>query len=345
MHTDKKTETTLESIEDAIVSDDSTWNRHTNIRTLIIISVVAACISSFYAYINFPPHNFPKDGYVTIPEGSNVREAASILEEKGVVTSSWWLTRVIQLQGKSEKVYAGDYVFKEPISLLKVAKRITSGAFGLEPVRIVIPEGSTAKEIGKLLDGKLMHFDRVKFTEEAEKFEGYLFPDTYFVLPNIKEQDLLKVLKDTLTRKLEPYKDEIEKSPYNMHEILTIASIIEKEESDTKDRHMIAGIINNRLKINMALQVDATFLYILGKGTFGLTREDLKHQSPYNTYVHTGLPPGPINNPGLSSIRAVLEPHDNPYLFYLADSAGTTYYSKTYEEHLSKKRIYIDSQR
>lgn len=346
MHEKKsEPESTLDSIEDAIISDESSWNKNTNRRTLIIVTVIAACVSSFYAYVNFPPSNFPAGGFVTIPEGSNVTSAAEILEEKGVVSSGWWLTRIIQMQGRAEKVYAGDYVFKEPITLLSVAKRITSGSFGLEPVKIVIPEGSTAKEIGKMLDGKLMHFDRVKFVEEAEKFEGYLFPDTYFVLPNIKEQDLIKVLKDTLTRKLEPYADEISKSPYDIHEILTIASIIEKEESDTKDRHMISGVINNRLKINMPLQVDATFLYILGRGTFGLSREDLKHQSPYNTYVHNGLPPGPINNPGLSSIRAVLEPSSNPYLFYLADSNGTTYYSKTYEEHLSKKRMYIDSQR
>ncbi len=338
-------ETTVDSIENAILSDESSWNKNTNRRTIVIIVLIAACVSSFYAYINLPPSQFPVDGYVTIPEGTSVSDAAELLEEKHVISSGWWLRRIIQIQGKAEKVYAGDYVFKEPITLMKVAKRITSGAFGLEPVKILIPEGSTAKEIAKILDGKLMHFDKTKFVDEAEKFEGYLFPDTYYVLPNIKEQDLIKVLKETLNKKLEPYKDEIESSPYNLHEILTIASIIEKEESDKKDRHMIAGVINNRLKINMPLQVDATFLYILGKGTFGLSREDLKHQSPYNTYVHTGLPPGPINNPGLSSIRAVLEPSSHPYIFYLADSGGTTYYSKTYEEHLSKKRLYIDSQR
>ncbi len=335
----------IDTIENTIVSDESLWNKNTNRRTIIIVGILAACVSSFYAYINLPPTQFPTDGYVTIPEGTNVSDAAQILEENHVVSSGWWLRRIIQIQGKAEKVYAGDYVFKEPITLMRVAKRITSGAFGLEPVKILIPEGSTAKEIARMLDKKLMHFDSTKFVEEAEKFEGYLFPDTYYVLPNIKEQDLIKVLKETLNKKLEPFKDEIATSPYNLHEILTIASIIEKEESDKKDRHMIAGVINNRLKINMPLQVDATFLYILGRGTFGLSREDLKHQSPYNTYVHYGLPPGPINNPGLSSIRAVLEPTNHPYLFYLADSHGTTYYSKTYEEHLAKKRVYIDSQR
>ena len=338
-------ESSIDALENTIISDESLWNKNTNRRTIIIFCILAAFVSSFYAYINLPPSQFPVDGYVTIPEGTNVSDAAQILEEKHVVSSGWWLRRIIQVQGKAEKVYAGDYVFKEPITLMRVAKRITSGAFGLEPVKILIPEGSTAKEIAKILDKKLMHFDSTKFVEEAEKFEGYLFPDTYYVLPNIKEQDVIKVLKETLTKKLEPFKDEIAASPYNLHEILTIASIIEKEESDKKDRHMIAGVINNRLKINMALQVDATFLYILGKGTFGLSREDLKHQSPYNTYVHAGLPPGPINNPGLSSIRAVLEPSSHPYLFYLADSNGTTYYSKTYEEHLAKKRVYIDSQR
>jgi UPF0755 protein len=335
----------LATAEKLTQSDNSLWNKHTNRRTILLLLTIAAFVSAFYAYINMAPTNFPAGKLITIPEGSNVRVASEILEREQVISSSWWLYRIIQIQGKAEKVYAGDYVFKEPLTLLQVAKRITSGAFGLEPVKIVIPEGSTAKEIGRLLEKKLMHFDHAAFLAEAEKYEGYLFPDTYFVLPNIKEADIIRVFKDTQTKRLEPLKNKIEASEYNLHEILTIASIIEKEESDKGDRHMIAGVIKNRLKIDMPLQVDATFLYILGKGTFGLSREDLKNQSPYNTYVHKGIPPGPINNPGIATIKAVLEPKAHPYLFYLADSEGTTYYSVTYEEHLAKKRIYIDNVR
>jgi UPF0755 protein len=124
-----------------------------------------------------------------------------------------------------------------------------------------------------------------------------------------------------------------------------MASIIEKEEFEDVDRKMISGVLRNRMRINMPLQVDATFLYILGKGSAQLTRKDLAMDSPYNTYVYAGLPPGPIGSPSLSSILAALFPTSNPYIFYLADSTGTTYYSENYEQHLAKKRKYIDSQR
>jgi UPF0755 protein len=341
----KAIDSTIDAVEDLTLSNDSSWNKHANRRSIIVVFLLAALLASFYAFVNSAPAAFPVNEIVSIPSGSNVRSAAKILADKHIITSDTWLSRIIQVQGKANSVFAGDYVFKERLTMLQVAKRITSGSFGLEPVSITIPEGSTSKEIAKILAKKLMHFDQTTFINEAEKFEGYLFPDTYHVLPNVKEEKLVSIFRDTLTNKLKPYEREIKNSKFNIHEILTIASILEKEESDKKDRHIIAGVLNNRLEINMPLQVDATFLYILGRGTFGLSREDLRHQSPYNTYVNKGLPPGPINNPGLGSILAVLNPTKNPYIFYLADKHGTTYYSKTYEEHLVKKREYIDSQR
>jgi UPF0755 protein len=340
----EKAEDVVEEIETAAISDDSSWNKHSNLRSFIVLAVVGVLVGWFYMGVNSAPGTFPANEIVTIPDGSNLTTAAKVLEEKHIVRSAWWLSTIIKIRGKANHVYAGDYVFKQPLTVLEVAQRVTSGAFGLEPVKIFVPEGATVKQIAKQLDTQLIHFNKELFIEEGEKEEGYLFPDTYFVLPNIKEADMIKLMKETFYKKIDPYKDDIATSKYSLTEILTIASILEKEESDKKDRKMIAGIINNRLAKKMPLQVDATFLYILGKGTFGLSREDLKHQSPYNTYVHAGLPPGPINNPGLDSIEAVLHPTDNPYIFYLADAHGTTYYSKTYAEHLEKKRQYIDPQ-
>jgi UPF0755 protein len=340
----EKMEASIESIENQINNDESSWNRTTNRRTLLVVGVLAAAISAFYAFVSIAPSDFPENKLINIPDGSTLTGAALMLEREHVIQSAWWFKLLLQARGKSQKLYAGDYVFKERLSFFQVADRVTSGAFGLEPVKFVVPEGATVKEIAKILDKKLLHFSPTVFIEEGEKFEGYLFPDTYHVLPNIKELDVLRVMKDTLTKRLEPYQQQLSKSKFTLHEILTIASILEKEESDRKDRKMISGIIYNRLAKNMPLQVDATFLYILGRGTFGLSREDLKHQSPYNTYMHSGLPPGPINNPGVQTIDAVLNPTPNPYIFYLADNAGTTYYSKTYEEHLAYKRQYIDGQ-
>ena len=120
-----------------------------------------------------------------------------------------------------------------------------------------------------------------------------------------------------------------------------MASIVEREARDPEDRRMIAGVLWNRLSRGMALQVDVTFLYTIGKGTFQLTTKDLTNDSPYNTYVHKGFPPTPIGSPSLDSLLAAAVPTKNSYLYYLADHSGVTYFSKTYQEHLRKKRLYL----
>jgi len=121
-----------------------------------------------------------------------------------------------------------------------------------------------------------------------------------------------------------------------------MASLLEKEAHIFRDRRMISGVLWKRMEIGMPLQVDAAFLYFLGRTTFDLTLEDLQYDSPYNTYLHAGLPAGAITNPSLRAIEAAVTPIDNGNLFYLADFSGTTHYSATFEEHLRKKRIYLD---
>ncbi|MFZ2594050.1 MAG: endolytic transglycosylase MltG [Minisyncoccia bacterium] len=335
------------------------WNYHANLRTIFLVAILAVVFFYAEAFINKAPQNFfnatgaPVTGdaevtqrLVAVPKGVSLQGVVDALEKDSVVRSAFWLKMIIKIRGREDKVYAGDYLFKKPATLLEVAQRITSpNAFGLEPVTVLIPEGSTVKEIGKIFEKKLIAFKAEEFVRQAEQYEGYLFPDTYNVLPNSKEADVIKIMQNAFYKKIEPLQADIKKSNYSLHDVVTIASILEKEENDTADRKMIASVIDNRLKINMPLQVDATFLYILGKGTFGLTLKDLKNESPYNTYRHGGLPPGPINNPGMNALDAVVHPTPNPYIFYLADKYGKTYYSKTYAEHLVLKKLHIDSQR
>ncbi|MBI3075161.1 MAG: endolytic transglycosylase MltG, partial [Parcubacteria group bacterium] len=151
-----------------------------------------------------------------------------------------------------------------------------------------------------------------------------------------------RAMRENFFKKIKPLETAIGDSGKNLHEILTMASLLEEEARAADTRRLIAGILWRRLKIGMPLQVDATFMYINGKNTFELTLEDLADDSsPYNTYTHKGLPPGPITNPGLDSIVAALYPKENPYLFYLADLSGTTYYSRTFDEHKEKKFRYL----
>jgi UPF0755 protein len=136
--------------------------------------------------------------------------------------------------------------------------------------------------------------------------------------------------------------DEIGRQKRSLYEVLTIASMLEEEARTYEDRRMIAGIIQNRIKANIPLQIDATLMYVTGRGTHLLTEEDLNLDSPYNTYEYKGLPLGPISSPGIEAIRAALDPAKSNYLYYLSDKNGKIYYSKTFEEHKAKKLKYLN---
>jgi UPF0755 protein len=320
------------------------WNMGANTRTITLALLFLPIL--FYGYTIFytaPIGDAPQ--YVTIPKGSTLTQTVDILAASRVIEHPELLKTLIRLTGASSSIFAGDYYFARPAPLYTVYRRITTGAFGITAVSFIVKEGETVKVIAARCEKVLFRCKKASFIEKASSKEGYLFPDTYFVRPNMTEEELIALLEQTLYDKLEPYSAAVRVSEFSLHELLTLASIIEKEEFEDADRKMISGVLRNRIKINMPLQVDATFLYIMGKGSFDLSRKDLAHDSPYNTYVYAGLPPGPIGSPSLSSILAALFPTKNAAIFYLADSSGTTHYSKTYEEHLTKKRKYIDSVR
>jgi UPF0755 protein len=169
-----------------------------------------------------------------------------------------------------------------------------------------------------------------------------MFPDTYFFRPGQSTEAILSVFENNFSVKLLKAQKAIAASGHSLDEILTMASILEKEASKTQDRQKIAGVLWHRIDVGMPLQVDSVFPYILGKNTFQLTLEDLKYDSPYNTYKYKGLPPGPINNPGLDSIIAAATPEKSKYVFFLSDRQGNFHYSVTYTGHLANKRKYLD---
>ena len=288
-----------------------------------------------------PPKDFPnKEKIVYIPPGSSIKKAGEILEKEKIIKSAKLFD--LWTRFRYDSVHAGDYAFKNKTSLWSVSARLANGIFGLEPVKILIKEGDTRNKIAKEFSKKMLRFNPDKFLLLTEGKEGYLFPDTYIFAPNASEEKIVSTLLDNFNKKIAPYAKDIEKSKMSLDEIITLASLVEREAHNAKDRKMIAGVLLNRLKIGMPLQVDVTWFYTHGKGTPGITLKDLKDKdNPYNTYVHKGLPPTPIGSPGISSIEAVLHPIKSDYLFYLADRKGRTYYSKTYEEHLQKRDLYL----
>lgn len=318
------------------------WREHANRRSIAII--IAGGIMALVVYVSIiaPPAAFPTGQLITVPEGASASEVGMLLEEQGVVRQSLALQGAIRILGRDRGVRAGDYLFKEPTDLFSVARRVTTGAFGLEPIRIRIPEGATTKDMAKVYASNLQRFDAEKFIEKAQPQEGYFFPDTYFFLPNATEDTVIDAMRQNFDAQIQTLLGDITESGRPLEDVVIMASILEKEAHNYVDRQRIAGVLWRRIKIDMALQVDAAFLYSLGYTTFDLTNADLTNaDDPYNTYVHKGLPPGAIGSPSISSLRAAVNPIDEGYLFYLADRGGTTYYSKTYEEHLRKKALYI----
>lgn len=320
----------------------NSWRRGANRRTILILLLMGSI--ALYAYMEMisPPDAFPVDELIEVPEGMLLQELSNSLEDAKVVRSSFALRILITALGQSTSVRAGDYLFKEPKNLFGVARAITTGAYGLEPIRIRIHEGATTSEMGRIFEKNLKRINAERFAEMARPYEGYLFPDTYYFLPNATEDTIIRAMRQNFDEKIATAMGEIVSFGKPLSEVVTMASLLEREAHIYKDRRMIAGVLWRRIDKDMLLQVDASFLYSIGRTTFDLTKKDLAaKEDPYNTYVHKGLPPTPIGSPSLASIRAAVTPIDQGYLFYLADNGGTTHYSKTYEEHLRKKNLYL----
>jgi UPF0755 protein len=312
-----------------------------NERTLSIAVLALFPLLLLYLFAARPPADFPTGEIVTISSEQSLSEVVQELAEQRVVRSPDALKAIVILSGGATKVHSGDYQFNQPLTVFTIANRIIHGYFGLEPIRIRIPEGATVAKMADIFARMLPRFSKEQFIESALPLEGYLFPDTYFFLPNTTEGQVIDTLHEAFLSHVADIQPDIDASGHTLEEIVIMASLIEKEASNYTDRRMISGVLWNRINKNMLLQVDAAFLYIMGKATFDLSLKDLQYDSPYNTYRYKGLPPGPIGSPSFSAMRAAANPIKHSYLFYLADHSGVTHYSKTYQEHLRLKQMYL----
>lgn len=316
------------------------WREHTNRRTTIILVVLGVLITLSYVFLVEPPDEFPINELVEVRAGTSVSEIAASLKEQGVVQSAFVFKTLVMVLGNEREVRAGDYMFKEPKDVFAVARAISAGAFGLEPIRIRVPEGAMVKDMAVIFGNRLVRFNEENFLAQATRMEGYLFPDTYFFLPNATEDTVIQAMRQNFDAQIATIQEEIDASGKSLDVLVNLASIIEKEAYNSDDRRKISSVLWNRLNRDMALQVDVTFLYTTGKGTFDLTRADLASDSPYNTYVNKGLPPTPIGSPSLDAIVAAAQPAKTDYLFFMADLQGVTHFCKTHACHEANKRRY-----
>lgn len=293
------------------------------------------------------------DTIVTIPPGATSPEIGRRLEAAGIVRRASLFALAARLRGVSRSLREGEYRLSAAMTLLEIVDRIVRGDVILHSV--TIPEGFTAEQIVQVLANRLLG-DAAQLREvvrhgarlfpypflrdvPVDSLEGYLFPDTYAIPRFLDAREVIAIFLNRFTDVVVPVWQEAG-SGRSLHEIVTIASLIEREAKIPAEQPLIAGVLYNRLARGWRLEVDATVLYALGRHKPVVTYEDLKVDSPYNTYLHAGLPPGPIASPGLAALRAALRPARTEYLYYVARPDGAHVFSRTLTEHLAAVRRY-----
>lgn len=282
---------------------------------------------------------------VEIPAGASTGQIASLLSRHRLIRSPTAFVLSTRVLGEAQNLKAGEYELDARLGLFHMIEKLTRG----DAIShwVTIPEGYTVDKIAQRLQERRLA-DARYFEEYCQEnpgqfldvesprssLEGYLLPDSYKFKDGVTEQQIIKAMTANFRKKvLQELAEDIRKSGRPVDEVVTIASLIEREARVPQDRDKISAVIRNRLKKKMRLQIDATVLYALGSHKERILFSDLKVDHPYNTYRHAGLPPGPICNPGLECIKAALHPADVPYLYYVAKSDGSHTFSTTYGEH------------
>jgi len=311
-------------------------------KLFFIFSLMFLIVILFFIAAYFPSEeNSSIQKIINIPSGSNAKEIVNILEENKVIRKNNYIFRIlIKVSKLEERLKYGEYNLSPAMNMLQILDKLVRGEVIL--YRITIPEGYTYTQIAELLDEKeiIERESFINLVKDGEKsWEGYLFPDTYEVPKRYGSENMLKLLLSNFNHVVDKkLKYKAEEIGFSMDEIITLASIIEKEAKFAEEKRQISSVFHNRLKKDMKLQSCATIQYILGKPKEILEESDLKIDSPYNTYLYKGLPPGPICNPGLDSIIAALEPAEEDYLYFVLGENGRHIFSKTYQEHLKNKK-------
>jgi UPF0755 protein len=306
----------------------------------LLILLTSGCLLIAHLY-NQPPTNFSSPTSVTVESGMTAKEVTQKLEEVNVVRSKQFLYFVLTLLHDPTDIKASVFVFDEPLTTFAVARRLVAGDFDSDLVRFTHFEGERATHIANRASEVLNNFNKEEFLALAVPLEGKLYPDTYFVPADFTAKQLADLMLQTFNEETAPLEDKLAQSNFTIEEILTLASILEREANSPESMRIVSGILQGRMEAGMALQADASVEYILDKPLKELTAEDLKVDSPYNTYLNRGLPPTPIGNPGIEAITAVLEPTPTDYVYYITDNEGNFHYAKTYNEHLDNVERYL----
>ncbi len=327
---------------------------------IFLLLVIAAAAFLWVEHNSQPAESWnqapPRERLITVEKGKSLAGIAGKLERKGAIRSELFFRYYARFLGYDKKLQAGTYRFPPDVSPREILEMMSEGA--IETARLSIPEGLTVEEIASrtadnldIAEDEFMEAvrkggegrDYLPSREEVDyRLEGFLYPTTYSVPFDISAERLIDVMLDKFeNRWLEELREA--EAPINSNlsenELIIIASLVEKEARLVEEKPLIAGVIYNRLEKDMKLQIDATVQYSLPRRQERLLYRDLEVESRYNTYLHRGLPPGPIASPGDNAISAAINPEESNYLFYFARSDGSHVFTESYEEHLEKQRM------
>ncbi len=319
---------------------------------VLLVLLLAACAAAVTAFVLYQRVEEPFKGYtaaeqfVDLPPGANTRTLGAKLVEAGVVRDTLTFRLALWRLGVSRQLKAGEYRFDQPISALDVVRKIAHGEVYLRP--ITFPEGLTVDDMAALFQahgfGTAASFraaasDRSLIADldlQARDLEGYLFPETYALPRRAAASELVRMMVRRFDQVFAPLRDEAGAEGLSVRQVVTLASIVERETGKPEERPLVAAVYKNRLRIGMGLQCDPTVIYALrraGRYRGNLTRDDLTVDSPYNTYMHSGLPPGPIAAPGRSSLEAAIHPAPVDYLYFVSRNDGSHVFARSLEEH------------
>lgn len=331
-------------------------------KVIKITSIILVALVGIFIFTQIGPYNKnnKNDILIDIPSGSTVSEISDVLYENELIKNKSLFKVVAKISRKAPNIKAGKYLLNQTYSNNDIINILASGKVYHYGVKITIPEGATSKEIinilisnklgskevyEKLMQNPKEFYDKFPYLKEDDitSLEGFLYPETYYFNEDASEK---KILSQMLSEFKKVYSDKLKEKQKELNmtlqQVVNLASIVEKEAVLDEDRPIIASVFYNRLEINMPLQSDATIQYIFPERKKIVTYNDLKIDSPYNSYKNKGLPPTPIANPGVKSIEATLYSEDTKYLYFVAKIDGGNNYSEKYKDHLKYVKEYKD---
>ena len=320
---------------------------------LVAAALVLASLTWFGWVIFTPLNPTAAKRVITVNRGDGLSQVTETLRQEHIIRYPRLFALWMWLSGSSSRVQPGSYEFSGAQNYREIRSLLITGGVGQQ--RVTFPEGWTVAQVAAQLGkqgivepgafvetAKAANFpDLAKGIDPTLPLEGYLFPDTYFFQVNTDPKKVISTMLSNFVAKMEPLGAEIKGSGLTTAQVVTLASIVEREARTADDRRIVAGIFIKRLKAGIPLQSDVTSLYEIGDWKHQLTEADLAKQTPYNTRIHQGLPPTPIGNPGLDPIRAVLAPTESPYLYFIADKDGKMRYARTQAEHDANVARYL----